>query len=254
MSETIFDDRAVGYDDIAQSALGSELRQRVHSVVAPLVNFSSAVADLGCGTGIDAAWFATRVSSVAAYDASAEMTRLAEERCGDRANVNVIQADVATLELAEPVDLVLANFGVINCLGELGPFGARLRDMLKPGGVAVIVTMARWCPIELGVAVATANRQLFRRRRTGAIAGGEYEGLVVRYSSARDLAREFGSHFELVHAESLGLALPPYEQRHVVQDRTRLRSVLAGVDRRLGVLGARAGLGDHHLAVFRALP
>ncbi len=254
MSETIFDDRAVGYDDIAQSALGTVLRQRVHDVVAPLVNPSSTVADLGCGTGIDAAWLATRVSAVAAFDASAEMARLTRRRCAQHANVSVSQADAATLELPDPVDLVLVNFGVVNCLGELEAFGARLRDMLKPGGVAVIVTMARWCPIELGIAVATANRELLRRRRDHSVTSGEYQGLMVRYASARDLAREFGSHFQLAHAESLGLALPPYEQRGWVQNRARLRRVLAGADRSLGALGARAGLGDHHLAVFRAKP
>ena len=131
--------------------------------------------------------------------------------------------------------------------------------MIKPGGEAVIVTMAKWCPLELAIGVATANKQLMtRRQRPGAAApsGAEtdYSGLELRYASAQDLARAFGPRFELTHAESLGTALPPFEQLHWVENRPRLLASLAKLDRRLSSGAARIGVGDHHIAVLRRRP
>jgi hypothetical protein len=47
------------------------------------------------------------------------------------------------------------------------------------------------------------------------------------------------------------LVLPPFEQRRWVEHRPKLRAALASLDHRLGSLGAKAGVGDHHIAVFK---
>jgi len=250
MADTVFDDRAAGYDAVAESALGTELRARVHAVLVELLGPETSVADLGCGSGIDAEWLAARVVSVAAFDSSAEMIRLARQRCAEHPNVTFTQADVAAIELGTPVDLVVANFGVVNCVGDLTRFGGRLHDMLTPGGSAVIVTMPRWCPMELAVGVSTLNKRLVQRRRAGAPNSPAYGGLDVRYASATRLAEAFSPTLTLTHAESLGLVLPPFEQRDLLQNRPRPLGLLADLDRRLGPLGARIGWGDHHLCVF----
>lgn len=259
MASTAFDAQADRYDQVAESALGRALRARVHELLAGHIAPGDTVVDLGCGSGIDAAWLAPQVGSVQAFDASAEMVALTRRRCASYANVTVEQRDVASVTLDEPVDFALANFGVVNCVGNLETFGTRLHGMIKPGGQAIIVTMAKWCPLELAIGVATANKQLAtRRRQPGAavLSGSEtgYSGLEIRYASGRDLARAFGSRFELAHAESLGTALPPFEQRHWVENRPRLLASLVKLDRRFSSVAARIGVGDHHLAVLRRRP
>jgi len=257
MTTTAFDAQAAAYDDVAESALGVVLRARVHHVLEGLTSPSDTVIDLGCGTGIDAAWLAPQVRSLVAFDASAEMVELTQHRCRDLDNVVVRQADLAAedaLTDLAPADIVLANFGVVNCIGDLAAFGRRLHSVMTPGGTAVIVTMARWCPIELSIGLATGNWQLIRRRMSGATSDEAYPGLALRYASARELARAFGAGFELEHAESLGSALPPFEQRRWLENRPGFLRVLAATDQRIATSAARLGLGDHHIAVLRRLP
>lgn len=251
MSSAAFDDRVGGYDDVAFSELGIELRQRVHEVLASLLDSSDNVVDLGCGTGIDAAWLASRVHRVKAFDPSPAMVEAAKTRCSALANVIVTQAEVGRIELVGQADLVLANFGVVNCVPDPLTLRNQLIAAVRPGGHAVLVSMPRWCPIELVVGVATRNRALVDRRKPGEAPADDYPGVAVRYASAAELAVTVGARFELLHAESLGLVLPPFEQRRWVQDRPRLLAALGSLDRRLGRLGAKFGVGDHHIAVFK---
>lgn len=252
MSAPTFDAHAADYDAVADSALGRELRARVRDVVGRWLKPDIAVADLGCGTGLDCEWLAPQVARVVAIDSSSEMIEHAVARCAGLTTTSFLRADAATWLPPEPVDLVLANFGVVNCVGPLADFGRRLHSMLTPNGHAVVVSMTKWCPIELAIALAGRNPDLLRRRH-GAT-DSDYDGLDLRYASAGDLAAAFNPRLELVHAESLGLTLPPFEQRRWVEGRAKLRDTLARLDRASGRVGARLGIGDHHIAVFRAVP
>lgn len=242
----VFDHDAAGYDEVALSALGADLRERVHAVLAPLLTPTSRVADLGCGTGIDALWLASRAAHVHAFDPSDAMVAAARRRNAGVSNVTVTRAAIGEAQLEPQVDVALANFGAVNCVADLAELNGHLGRVVRAGGHAVLVTMPRWCPVELGVGALTANRDLLRRR----IGTGTYGDLPVTYASAADLAHLLAPDFEIEHAESLGLALPPFEQRHWVEGRPRLRAVLASLDRRTSRIGARLGIGDHHIVVF----
>jgi len=251
MTSAAFDAQAATYDAVAETALGRVLRDRVHAVLTTVTAPGDYVVDIGCGTGIDAAWLAPQVRSVLAIDASSDMVEIASSRCAEFAHVTVTQADASSFVFKQPVDVVLANFGAVNCVGDLSDFGDRLHDGLVAGGCAVLVTMSRFCPVELAIGAATRNRALLQRRRASTpVEATGYGPLRVRYASARDLQKAFGDKLKLQTAESLGLVLPPFEQRHWVETRPRLRGALAAADQRLARFGARAGLGDHHIAVF----
>jgi len=251
MTAAAFDAHAAGYDSVAESALGRELRRRVRSQIQPYLSADAVVMDLGCGSGLDAAWLAPQVRQVFAIDPSAEMVELTATACKAFRNVVVARGDGAELVSPQPLDLLLANFGVVNCVGDLKAFGDGLNKVLKPGGHAVLVTMPRWCPAELCMGLVTLNRGLLKRRLRSTPAGSDYDGLDIRYASAGTLAAALGPRFELIAAESLGLTLPPFEQRSWLENRSGLLRWLAQADEHLGVLGARFGLGDHHIAVVR---
>jgi len=255
MSTDVFERQAAGYDDVAESALGRALRSRVHRVVEPLLRPDASVVDLGCGTGIDAAWLAPQVGSVLAVDRSAAMVARAAQRCGSLPNVTVLHHDMDRAGFPGPAlldrgahDLVVADFGVVNCLADWERLGPGLHGMLVAGGHAVLVTMPRWCPAELAVGLATLDRSALARRYRGS---ADYGGTAVRYASARRLARCVAPELELVAQESLGLVLPPFEQRDLVENRPRLLAALAALDRRLARAGGILGVGDHQIAVFR---
>ncbi|MEM7321488.1 MAG: methyltransferase domain-containing protein [Actinomycetota bacterium] len=282
----VFDPLAAGYDDVAQSTLGVHYRNRVAAVIDRHVGPGARVLDIGCGTGIDAARLSAAGHRVVAIDASGEMV----VRTRSRGVADVYQRDLDTLPaadprphgsegpegldgagegtdavvdqvgdaaLAGPFDLVLANFGVVNCSRDLPRFGRWLVANLDPDGVAVLVTMAPVCPPELLQGVVTGNGALLRRRRrsrqaadgTATAFGDPYAGMPVRYHSAGRLVAALGGGLELVDARAIGVALPTFEQRRVVQNRPRLLRALGLVDRLLGSPAVGLAMGDHHIAV-----
>ena len=247
----VFDAHAAGYDAVAESDLGVALRRRVHEVLEPFVGPGTRVIDLGCGTGIDAEHLGSLGAEVRASDGSAEMVEIASRRCAAHPAVTVAQADAAEFDPGDSwADLVLANFGVPNCMGDPAVFGARLAQALRPGGRAIMVTMPRWCPTELAMGVARRDRDLLRRRSPDSRTDRSYQGLDIRYHSASGLAKAFAPHLRLVNAEGLGVVLPPFEQRGWVEDRPGLLSALDRIDRAIAPIAARCGVGDHQIAVF----
>lgn len=244
-----FDAYAATYDDVAESALGQTLRGRVHRVLADRVRPADRVLDIGCGTGIDAAWLAARGASVAGIDESSEMIDVARRRCRDLANVELRTANIndrGSLDFIETgsANVVLANFGVVNCVPDLPGLARQLQRILVPAGIAVLVPMGRRCPIELLVAVAGGNRRLLQRRSKGSL----------QYPSVDDLSSQLSPHLVLDHAEALGSVLPPFEQRSWVEHRPRLLAALARCDASIGKTAAHFDLGDHVITVFRAQP
>jgi ArsR family transcriptional regulator len=101
------------------------------------------VADLGCGTGAVAAELAPRVRKVVAVDQSAEMLRAARKRLGKRGNVEIHEARLEALPLADAsCDAALA----VLVLSYLEDPAAALREaarILRPGGRLVVVEAAR---------------------------------------------------------------------------------------------------------------
>ncbi|MGN6255389.1 MAG: class I SAM-dependent methyltransferase [Solirubrobacterales bacterium] len=89
--------------------------------------------DAGCGSGRVTAELLERLprGRVIAVDGSAAMVEKARERLGERADYLV--ADLARLELGEPVDLVFST-ATFHWIPDHDALFARLRAALKPGG------------------------------------------------------------------------------------------------------------------------
>ena len=100
------------------------------------LRFRSA-ADVGCGTGLFARYLAeSRGVPVFAVDSAAAMVSVARRRCAG-ARVRVLAQDLRALALPRPVDLVTANFDVVNHLTNLHDLAQAFRRIavnLAPGG------------------------------------------------------------------------------------------------------------------------
>jgi len=91
------------------------------------------VLDVGCGTGRVTEQLLELVprGRVLAFDASADMVELARARLGDRAEVWC--QDVLSLELPEPVDVVVSN-AVLHWVADHERLWRALGAALRPGG------------------------------------------------------------------------------------------------------------------------
>jgi SAM-dependent methyltransferase len=95
------------------------------------------VLDAGCGPGVYAEWLLARGSEVVAFDASAEMVRLAAARLGTAAQV--LQADLGQpLAFARDseFDLVLSPLA-LDFVADWDAVFREFHRVLKPGGVLV---------------------------------------------------------------------------------------------------------------------
>ena len=253
MNETGFDPAAAGYDTVADSALGRLLRSRVHERLAPLVSSGTRVLDLGCGTGIDAQWLLDRGAELVSIDVSPQMVAATAKRLGDAGDVRVGDLDGSAWVdgMADGFDVVLANFGVVNCLTDMARFGRQLDLVLRDGGCAVLVPMSRLVPWEQVPALLRLDISTARRRfsRDSVTAPG-YGSLRVWYYSAKALCSALGQTWSVRSAESLGWALPTFDRRSLLEGRGRVTGVLARIDRVGGSILHYVGVGDHQIVVL----
>ncbi len=278
-----FDEHAATYDTVALSAVGRVFRDRVRNHLAPLLGPGARVLDLGCGTGLDALWCAEQGCMVTAIDESHEMVATTQARA-EACSPGLVEArvgDVGRDEFGGPFDVVLSNFGVVNCVPDLGDLGLRLTNAVVPGGTIVLVAMAPLCPPELLEGAVrwlrhpsrrVPNDHLLRRRRGAAGSAAEraaaegsavesaaaeraavsgYEALNLRYLTASDIVEAISPSFDLVAAQAIGTVLPTFEQRRVVDARPGVLAALSHVDRLVSGPAAKLGLGDHHIVVLK---
>jgi SAM-dependent methyltransferase len=107
-------------------------------LLAPVLKRSRAICELGCGTGTNSIEFARRGLKVFALDLSADMCRLTREKARKkRVKLVVMQADMRTFRLPEPVDCIASEWGPLNHLrrkADLLKVTRAVARALRPGG------------------------------------------------------------------------------------------------------------------------
>lgn len=253
-----FDSFAAGYDrGFARTGPGRMLRQAVWGHLDASVMPGMRALDLGCGTGEDALWLARSGCEVTAVDASPAMLDVAwrkalTEGVGDRVETRLFDLN-APQELDGPFDLVLSDFGALNCVVDLAPLAEILRRAVAPGGLIACVVMGRFCALETLWYGLHGKSTAWRRwsGRTSADIGGKK--IPVRYWQPGDLARALGPSFRIEAIHPVGLFLPPSDLFPLIERRPCLFAALARWERRAADMGPLAYLADHHLTLLRSV-
>ncbi|MDE1150334.1 MAG: class I SAM-dependent methyltransferase [Azospirillaceae bacterium] len=256
-----FDRFADDYDaGFAHSIPGRWLRHAVWHQVGAHVRPGMRVLDLGCGTGEDALWLAHAGARVTAADGSPAMLRVTVDkaaRAGLADRIVPRQVDLnapGDLFLADgggPYDVVLSNFGALNCALDLAPLARALGRAVAPGGVLALVVMGRFCAWETAWHGARLHRTAVRRwlgRATADIGGTT---IPIRYWTPGDVARAFAPAFDAMSVHPVGLFLPPSDLFTGLVRNPRRLTRLMRWERRVGASTALAGLADHHLTLLR---
>ncbi|MCU0369911.1 MAG: methyltransferase domain-containing protein [Bacteroidales bacterium] len=128
--------------------------------------FSRAL-EIGCGPGFDVAWFASRYPDreITGVDISENMVSLAQKRINAQnlANAKVFQADERSLLTKfgkGSFDLVFVYFGALNTVADLPAAAGQIRELLQPGGHAVLTFVNKWYWREMFVQIMKFNFRL----------------------------------------------------------------------------------------------
>ena len=253
-----FDSFAAGYDrGFARTGPGRLLRQAVWGHLDAHVRPGMRALDLGCGTGEDALWLAQSGCEVMAVDASPAMLDVAwekaiAERVGDRVETRLFDLN-APQEFETTFDLVLSDFGALNCVVDLAPLAGVLGRAVAPGGVIAAVVMGRFCAAETLWYGLHGKSTAWRRwsGRSSADIGGKR--IPVRYWQPGDLAEALGPAFRLEAIHPVGLFLPPSDLFALIERRPRLFAALARWEKRAAAIGPLAYLADHHFTLLRRI-
>jgi SAM-dependent methyltransferase len=244
-----FDQHARAYAECWEAeAPAIAQRRAVHATMDRWLAPDARVLDLGCGTGIDAAWLQSTGRSVLARDASPGMVAAARAR--GVAAERLPAEQLAALHSA-PLDGALLNFGVLNCIPDLEALSRDLSRLLRPGASLFPVLMPRLSPAwTLGALKRGGLRAAWARAQ--AVTDVPVEGRPVRvtYHNPSAVIAAFQSAFVRVDQLGLGFLLPPPGSR-------RAAALTPTFDRLEAPLRRLPGLrqvGDHVLIVLQRLP
>lgn len=256
-----FDKAANSYDsEFSRTTAGRWLRESVWSRLAPFVEPGMHALDLGCGTGEDALWLAQKGCHVTAVDGS---TAMLQEVAAKAARSNLeprvrtvrldLNAPVRAAPFPQSFDVVLSNFGAVNCVSDLHLFGRKLAAWVKPNGTVALVFMGRFCAWETAYYLARLDRRAARRwsGRAQASVGGQT--IEVQYWSMSEIFRSLTPHFCPVASLGVGAFLPPSYLFHWVERRPRTFGTLARWERRTSHIWPLSRMGDHTLVILKRL-
>lgn len=227
-----FDSLAPRYDELLNKApIDRWTRRAFQTLVAETIPAGRLLLDFGCGTGLDALWYAHQGYRVLAYDISDGMLQQLHRRCGaEIASGTVVPVGApfdgfTTAIRSHPLpDAVVSNFSFLTELASPRQFFETIAPLLPPGAPVVVSAlnpffwkdmMHRWWWTALArsiprTAVVTrgpdreayrhfisslvsAARPAFRLERKASVGA-----LVPRYSRALDWdrPRTFGERLE----------------------------------------------------------
>jgi cyclopropane fatty-acyl-phospholipid synthase-like methyltransferase len=152
-SAAFYDGIAGGYDAQMAGEGDARIRAAFWAFVEARVPRGARLLDFGCGTGVDAARYASEGYRVLAYDNSHAMLDGLRRRCAGEITRGEVDAWSApyetfreTLAVRAPVDAVTANFAAVNHLPDVAAWLDLLADATTPGA-AVLVSSLSACPL-----------------------------------------------------------------------------------------------------------
>jgi ubiquinone/menaquinone biosynthesis C-methylase UbiE len=252
-----FDAVAARYDEtFTSSQIGRAQRAAVWREMARVFRAGERTLEIGCGTGVDACFLAERGVRVVACDISSRMITVATGRVQENGLQRLVQPlvlraeDIATLSGEELFDGAFSNFGVLNCVEDLGRLARDLARLLKPGATVLLCWMGPYCLWEMFWYLSQGNRdKAFRRLHRDGVTAKFAEGAFVQvhYHSVSMLARTFTPEFRLKAVQGIGVAVPPSYLEPWAQRHPRWLQLCERADLYLGRCPGVRALADHVL-------
>lgn len=261
MSESIFDSSAHNYDvDFTQTPIGIMQRNRVYKYLLPLLSSQTKLLEINCGTGHDAINLAPKVSSVLATDLSQSMIEVAKKKAiaAKVNNVNFNCSDINFLHkgLDGSFDLLLSNFGGLNCLpeNELKAFSTNIAPYISNNGRLVLVIMPKKCWIEnLWFLLKRDPRYKRRQTSSGLETTINTNTFLTYYYSPTEIEEIFIHDFKVEKIRPIGFFIPPSYLNSLFNKRKWLLQLLSLLENVVGGIPSLSNYSDHFLIVLKKI-
>lgn len=217
-SATAFSNQSAVFDDLYRhNTIIQYKRERVRAVVTQFCKPGGTVLELNSGTGEDAVWFASQGYTVHATDISAGMQEVLRSKVKalnlqEKISTECISfTNLQNLEKPRAYDLIFSNFAGLNCTAELDKVLRSFKALLKPGGIAVLVILPKFCLWELLLVFKGKFKTAFRRFYSSKGASARVEGTYFRcwYYNPDFVIRHMPANFRLLTIEGLCSLVPP---------------------------------------------
>ncbi len=253
-----FDSVAADYDGpLGNNALIQHMREHMWRMLLETFSPGARLLDLGCGTGLDAAYLAARGYEIVAADGSEQMVAHTRRRVesldlGRRITVRLLGIQELAHSAIGPLDGIYSDLGPLNCIPDLGAAAAACAAALRLRGTLVVTVMGRFCPWETAYYLLRGDLRRARLRAARGAVPVNLNGHTVwtHYYRPREFYRSFSAHFALVHYRALGLFLPPPYLIRLYRRWPALGRAAAWLDDHLGSLPLLRDAGDHFLMVL----
>jgi len=218
------------------------------------------ILELNAGTGIDAAYFASKGFRVHATDIAEGMQEKLREKMqlqglNDKVTTELCSfTALDTLRQRGPYDLIFSNFAGLNCTGELDKVLRSFAPLVKPGGQVTLVILPGFCLWETLLFLRGRWRTAVRRlvsgsKGTKSRVEGHY--FTCWYYSPSYVVRALKDSFDLLSVEGMCTIVPPsyienFAEKHPVAWR-RLRAM----EEKWKERWPWATIGDYYIISFR---
>jgi SAM-dependent methyltransferase len=236
------------------------MRERIRALVERELAPGAFILEINAGSGLDAAYFASKGYRVHATDVAPGMlaaiaTKAEALDAGGRLSFEALPFTELERVAGGPYDLVFSNLGGLNCTRDLSAMTRGLPNVLRPGGAIVFVLMPPFCPWELAQALRGHLRTATRRlKRDGTLAHVEGELVPTWYHAPGKLKHALGPDFETVVLRSFCLFCPPSFFQGFARRHPRLVRVLMRLDDVIGRVWPFNRAGDFYALVARYRP
>lgn len=234
-------------------------RERVRANVMQYLSANSNILELNSGTGEDAVWFAQQGHTVHATDISVGM----QEQLQQKVNALQFQTKISTeqisytalekLQVPKQYDLIFSNFAGLNCTGQLDKVLQQFDALLKPGGVATLVVLPKFCLWEFLLLFKGQFKTAFRRwgSSKGVSAHVEGEYFTCWYYNPGYIKKRLQKNFIVKSVEGLCTIVPPSYLEGFAEKYPRWYSFLKRKEAALKTSWPWKNIGDYYIITLK---
>lgn len=251
-----FDAIAPQFAGVYENETTVRLRERVYATIVSVVPRGSSILDINCGTGIDAWALSQAGFSVTGADLSPGMLAEARRR-RDRDTVapEFVQCsfdDLSPLK-GRLYDLVLSNFGGLNCVGAVAPVLAQVAAVVRPGRYFFAVVMPAFSLWEIMAGLLRFSPSQAFRRFSKSVQATGFAGRTfpVFYHPLRGFLKEGAEWFEPISVRGAWVISPPPHAKSFRRRFPHLSDTLDQLEERIATLPGIRGMGDHYAVLLR---